>query len=358
MVGAVAGEQLRVSEGQDSGQTISVDSEILFGRGSTDELGRLGDDPLLSRRHARIGRGPGGQLIVEDLGSANGTFVNDQRIDGVYTLALGDQVRVGGTVFQVTDAGGNVPAKTQLSDSPPPREAAPAAQPAPPPAPPAPAEELLVTGGLSQGKRLSLGDEVVLGRAPTENGGLGEDPGLSRRHARLSRDTAGGIVIEDLGSANGTFVNGQRIGEPRALSVGDSVRVGQTTLEVVEQGQDASPAAAAGPATVASPAAQPQAPPPQPQPQAPPPQSQSPQSPAPPAEAQTPALQQQPAPRARQPDPPREAPQPQSPPPQPASPAAPAQQAEKKEQKSSNVLAAIGLIGVVILLVLIIIALG
>ena len=136
MVGAVAGEQLRVSEGQDSGQTISVDSEILFGRGSTDELGRLGDDPLLSRRHARIGRGPGGQLIVEDLGSANGTFVNDQRIEGVYTLALGDRVRVGGTVFQVTDAGGNVPAKTQLSDSPPPREAAPAAQPAPPPPPP------------------------------------------------------------------------------------------------------------------------------------------------------------------------------------------------------------------------------
>ncbi len=129
-------------------------------------------------------------------------------------------------------------------------------------APPAPAEELLVTGGLSQGKRLGLGDEVVLGRAPTENGGLGEDPGLSRRHARVARDTAGGIVIEDLGSANGTFVNGQRIGEPRALSVGDSVRVGQTTLEVVEQGQDASPAAAAGPPTVASPAAQPQPPPP------------------------------------------------------------------------------------------------
>jgi pSer/pThr/pTyr-binding forkhead associated (FHA) protein len=341
MVGAVAGEQLRVSEGQDSGQTISVDSEILFGRGSTDELGRLGDDPLLSRRHARIGRGPSGQLIVEDLGSANGTFVNDQRIEGVYTLALGDRVRVGGTVFEVADAGGNVPAKTQLSDSPPPREAAPAAQPAPPPAP---AEELLVTGGLSQGKRLGLGDEVVLGRAPTENGGLGEDPGLSRRHARVARDTAGGIVIEDLGSANGTFVNGQRIGEPRALSVGDSVRVGQTTLEVVEQGQDASPAAAAGPPTVASPAAQPQAPPPQ--------------SPAAPAEAQTPALQQQPPARARQPDPPQAAPQPQSPPPQPASPAAPPQKAEKEEQKSSNVLAAVGLIGVVVLLVLIIIALG
>ena len=76
----------------------------------------------------------------------------------------------------------------------------------------------------------------------------------------MARDTAGGIVIEDLGSANGTFVNGQRIAEPRALWVGDSVRVGQTTLEVVEQGQDASPAAAAGPPTVASPAAQPQPP--------------------------------------------------------------------------------------------------
>jgi len=41
MVARVASEQLRVTEGQDVGQTLGVDADILFGRGSTDELGRL-----------------------------------------------------------------------------------------------------------------------------------------------------------------------------------------------------------------------------------------------------------------------------------------------------------------------------
>jgi len=299
----VAGEQLRVVEGEQSGAVVEVDSELLLGRAATGTAGRLGDDPLLSRRHARISREPSGQLTIEDMGSANGTFVNDERIESPRPLAFGDRVRLGRTVSEVTDGSGQVPAKTLLEDQP--TVADPGA---------APREELLVTGGPAQGRRIDVEDELVVGRAAEEEGGLGDDPGLSRRHARFSRE-GGRLSVEDIGSANGTFVNGARITEARPLEIGDSVTVAQTVLEVVEAGQ-----------------------------------------PGERAEARTPALPREPSPaaspapsRARAPDPPRA--------PAPPQPPAPGEQAEEKSG-GSNVLAAVGLIVVVVLLMVIIIALG
>jgi pSer/pThr/pTyr-binding forkhead associated (FHA) protein len=77
----MAGEQLRVTEGKERGRRLSVDADLLIGRIALEDDGRLGDDPEISRRHARVSRGAEGQLTIEDLGSANGTFVNDERID-------------------------------------------------------------------------------------------------------------------------------------------------------------------------------------------------------------------------------------------------------------------------------------
>ena len=77
----MAGEQLRVTEGNARGTSLAVEAELLIGRAAPEEAGRLGDDPELSRRHARASRAANGQLTIEDLGSANGTFVNGERID-------------------------------------------------------------------------------------------------------------------------------------------------------------------------------------------------------------------------------------------------------------------------------------
>jgi diguanylate cyclase (GGDEF)-like protein len=55
------------------------------------------------------------------------------------------------------------------------------------------------------------------------------DPEVSRRHARFVVE-ANRIVVEDLGSTNGTFVNGERIGGPRALADGDKIQIGTTTI--------------------------------------------------------------------------------------------------------------------------------
>ena len=52
-----------------------------------------------------------------------------------------------------------------------------------------------------------------------------DDPEISRRHSRISRGAGGGFVVEDLGSRNGTWVNGLRV-ERTALAFGDKLRLG------------------------------------------------------------------------------------------------------------------------------------
>ncbi len=246
----MAGEQLRVTEGNARGGSLEVEADLLIGRAAPDDEGRLGDDPEISRRHALVSRGAGGALTIEDLGSANGTFVNGERIDAPRGLDLGDSVTMGQTVLQVTDASGRVPEPTQLGADIPAAVAA---------APVAAAQEFVVTAGPAAGRRLALDDEFVIGRAVSGEGRLADDPELSRRHARVMRSAGGALTIEDLGSANGTFVNGVRLSEPRALELGDSIRVGETTMELTEAGQPASPPRA--PAPPARPAASPPPPP-------------------------------------------------------------------------------------------------
>src|SRR6202158_5213478 len=58
------------------------------------------------------------------------------------------------------------------------------------------------------------------------------DKMLSRQHARILRDGDGGLLVEDLGSRNGTFVNGERLISSRPLKSGDRITVGGVTLKV------------------------------------------------------------------------------------------------------------------------------
>jgi pSer/pThr/pTyr-binding forkhead associated (FHA) protein len=60
-------------------------------------------DPEVSRRHALLRDTPERGPTIEDLGSTNGTFVNDRRIGSVMGLQPGDVVRLGKTVWSVED---------------------------------------------------------------------------------------------------------------------------------------------------------------------------------------------------------------------------------------------------------------
>jgi hypothetical protein len=90
-----------------------------------------------------------------------------------------------------------------------------------------------VVSGPASGKRLTLGEEPLeIGREGSEDGRLGEDPELSRHHARISTFKDGRLLVEDLGSTNGTFVNGEQIGAATVLGVGDTVSLGDSELRV------------------------------------------------------------------------------------------------------------------------------
>ncbi len=91
---------------------------------------------------------------------------------------------------------------------------------------------LEVISGNGAGDTLVVEDELIVGRHADGPGRLSEDEEISRQHARISREATGDYAIEDLGSSNGTFVNGLRIQSPRLLSLDDSIEVGATTLVV------------------------------------------------------------------------------------------------------------------------------
>jgi ABC transport system ATP-binding/permease protein len=81
------------------------------------------------------------------------------------------------------------------------------------------------------GRVMALEPGTTIGREGCEI--VLPDPEVSRRHAAL-RQAEAGIAIEDLGSLNGTFVNGERIDEPVALKPGDVVQLGNTVWRIDE----------------------------------------------------------------------------------------------------------------------------
>jgi hypothetical protein len=95
-----------------------------------------------------------------------------------------------------------------------------------------PGERIEVTDGPARGERQDLESELVIGRSSEGFGMLKGDPEISRRHAQISRTDEGRLYISDLGSTNGTFVNGNKIEGSAWLSPGDVVKVGQSTLKL------------------------------------------------------------------------------------------------------------------------------
>lgn len=95
---------------------------------------------------------------------------------------------------------------------------------------------LFVIRGHDQGKRFVLDQDLMnVGRDPSNVIQL-HDTEVSRRHAELRR-SGRGYVLSDLGSSNGTFVNGQRANSHR-LDSGDRVQIGSTLMLYTEPGDD------------------------------------------------------------------------------------------------------------------------
>jgi len=87
--------------------------------------------------------------------------------------------------------------------------------------------QLSILTGPREGETIEVDRELLIGRSDADL--EIEDPELSRRHAAV-RPVPGAIEIEDLGSLNGTTVNGERISEPVRLFGGEQVKLGKSTL--------------------------------------------------------------------------------------------------------------------------------
>jgi hypothetical protein len=82
--------------GHSPGMIYDIDDGAVLGRGEAAEI-RL-DDPFASARHARVSR-QAGAVVLEDLGSTNGTYLNEELLHGPAPLHHGDRVRIGDSEF-------------------------------------------------------------------------------------------------------------------------------------------------------------------------------------------------------------------------------------------------------------------
>jgi ABC-2 type transport system ATP-binding protein len=224
---------LVIIEGGEAERELSVTSIAVIGRDPGVDL--VITDSDVSARHASLTPLDAG-FAIEDLGSTNGTFVNGSRLAAAQELRAGDRIQLGGTVLEVCgDAVQSALPAVQVTR-----------------VKQIPALPMLVfIAGQLKGTMTPAGAQLVVGR---ELGAadviLDKDAAVSRRHAAFS-PAGGGLTIQDMGSTNGTLVNGARLTGTAALHTGDLVQIGDTVIEVQVPGDRAVAPAAPVPAGAA-----------------------------------------------------------------------------------------------------------
>jgi pSer/pThr/pTyr-binding forkhead associated (FHA) protein len=201
--------------------------EFVLTEGATASIGRMENNDIcipeqhVSRQHAVINYRDG-IFMITDLGSANGTFVNDRQLDGPFPLASGDEIRLyvpvlhfSATVTEederLAQEHGTLITPTNGTGK----------------------GKLIITTGPQEGQIIPLLlNKVTVGRATSKASWevALQDPAVSRPHAQLELiDNV--WVIRDMGSANGTLVNNSPVSEKgRHLRDGDLIAFGGTLV--------------------------------------------------------------------------------------------------------------------------------
>jgi pSer/pThr/pTyr-binding forkhead associated (FHA) protein len=223
------------------GQLVECQSgtvTVIWGLGVV--IGRAPDSDLViprrdvSRRHAVIRPSPDG-YILRDL-STNGTYVNGRRVAESQVLGMGDVIRIGDEElrFEADPAALEYEAQPRTHQAPPIGTAAPAypSLVEPPTGPRGPAMLLatleVIDGGALEGTKFGLEHAIIrVGRDPTNDVQL-PDRTVSGSHATLLRRDSGWVLV-DRSSANGTYVDGERVRGERQLADVAKLRFGGIT---------------------------------------------------------------------------------------------------------------------------------
>ena len=221
------------------------------------EVTRLGRDPegevvidaaaaVVSRRHAEIKK-TGEQFFISDLKSFNGTLVDGKRITETVQLFDGDEIQLGagGPLLRLIDPAHPASGQRPTGAPTPSQQAIPSAfgqiaamaqrgtivstgtGSLPPTTQPGSQPQLLARLSFDTRPQLSVG------RAPDNDLRL-DGLQISNHHARFSR-TNGSVAVEDAGSTNGVYVNGERIGGRRGVQLSDVIQIGPFVLQADAQ---------------------------------------------------------------------------------------------------------------------------
>lgn len=163
-------------------------------------------DSGISPFHAEI-RQEQGHYYLSDCGSETGTFVNDERIGGRYQIRANDRLRLGPIEFELVNPS-KAPQRPEAT----------------------PKWSLQVLKGEHEGKKFPVTGSLTFGRSVKCELCFG-DLELSRRHCEffLVEDN---LEVKDLGSANGVYVNRERI-TTAVLQAGDQLQMGAVLLLVI-----------------------------------------------------------------------------------------------------------------------------
>ncbi|MDQ3956495.1 MAG: FHA domain-containing protein, partial [Actinomycetota bacterium] len=199
------------------GEVVVIERErFTIGRHDDNDLAL--EDVLVSGHHAELQR-RNGDILIADSGSKNGTLVNDIAVTAPWTLQHGDVITIGASHLRFYK-----------------QVAAPRPETGPAGLPAEPLEPLGADPGSPAsiswpGGSVTLSEPVVkLGRDPQEAEISLSDPAVSWLHAEISRH-GNTFYLRDLGSRNGTLVNGELLSIPRPLYDGDRIHLGNTDLD-------------------------------------------------------------------------------------------------------------------------------
>ena len=201
--------------------------EIVIGRDPGVDL--TISSPAISRRHARILREADG-YVLEDLGSSNGTYVNEQKLTGRHTLKSGDQIRLGQAVTMIYAAPKAVAAQetvvraapntaigsmqTMIGEDP----FASQTEAGPP-------QLVVAIAGENPRTHSLTRPNLTIGRVEG-NDIVVPSPIVSRQHAQLEKVDGSYTLVVSPGATNPVYFEGRELEGPRVLKHGDILRIG------------------------------------------------------------------------------------------------------------------------------------
>lgn len=248
--------RLVAEEGTNKGLVLSFEEgeEWTVGR-DPDQSTLLVEDPAVSRKHLQCKRTPQG-LVIENLSQTNPVLINGTQAEGPQLLRQGDTVKIGGALFRYYRQGA---AQVVLGEGAPSEET------------PSPEAEiprhntvfeeeegvlaevpfavvdlnltpsgrwtLKVISGPNTGAEFSVekGKSYLLGTDAATCDIIFQDLSVSRQHARLTVSEDETLSIEDLGSRNGTLIEGEAVKEVKKLVSNTVIALGTTSFVAIDR---------------------------------------------------------------------------------------------------------------------------